>query len=193
MGVLGVSRHCPSETASVCATYKMTLKLANFHRYPTSNANMFSTLLSFTYISVLAALVVATPAASDSATDWKYSVGWDGTVLDASAVGDAVGPANFTASEAASHLEVRFPPPVLHYADATPLSQKRTVGGVYICDDVHWGGKCGYAVQPLYTCIKLGSDWNKKISSFGPDPCTFCYGASGPFSIRVQILTNSCL
>lgn len=118
---------------------------------------MFSTLLSFTYVSVLAALAVATPAAGDSAADWKYSVGWDGTVLDASTVGDAVGPANFTVSDAASHLE------------------KRTVGGVYICDDVHWGGKCGYAVQPLYTCIKLGSDWNKKISSFGPDPCTFCY------------------
>lgn len=156
---------------------------------------MFSTLLSFTYISVLAALAVATPAAGDSAADWKYSVGWDGTVLDASTVGAAVGPANFTASDAASHLEVPFPPLAqdTHDVDATTISQKRTVGGVYICDDVHWGGKCGYAVQPLYTCIKLGSDWNKKISSFGPDPCTFCYGASGPFLIRTQILTISFL
>ncbi|KAH0611913.1 uncharacterized protein H6S33_009965 [Morchella sextelata] len=51
---------------------------------------------------------------------------------------------------------------------------KRTVGGIYLCDDINWGGNCGYAVQPLYTCINMGSDWNDKISSFGPDSGTTC-------------------
>ena len=54
------------------------------------------------------------------------------------------------------------------------------VGGVYICDGTDWTGKCGYAVQPLDTCIVLGSDWKKKIASFGPDQCTICHGASCP-------------
>ncbi|KAI0703274.1 hypothetical protein C8Q76DRAFT_754412 [Earliella scabrosa] len=49
------------------------------------------------------------------------------------------------------------------------------VGGVYICDGTDWTGKCGYAVQPLDTCIVLGSDWKKKIASFGPDQCTICH------------------
>lgn len=48
------------------------------------------------------------------------------------------------------------------------------MGGVFICTDLNWGGKCGYAVQPLDTCINLGSDWKAKISSFGPDLCTRC-------------------
>ncbi|MCJ1229044.1 hypothetical protein MMC12_005708 [Toensbergia leucococca] len=48
------------------------------------------------------------------------------------------------------------------------------IGGVYICADINWGGTCGYAVQPTYTCIDLGSDWDKKISSFGPDESTEC-------------------
>ncbi|KAL5498848.1 hypothetical protein ACEPAH_2203 [Sanghuangporus vaninii] len=54
--------------------------------------------------------------------------------------------------------------------------EKRTPGGVYICTDINWGGTCGYAVQPLDECIRLGPDWDGKISSFGPDPCTACVG-----------------
>ncbi|KAI0692878.1 hypothetical protein BC835DRAFT_1355549 [Cytidiella melzeri] len=85
-------------------------------------------------------------------SDWKYSVGWDGVTLPSSDIG-------------------------------TPLSndthlQKRAVGGVYICTDINWGGTCGYAVQPVGECIVLGSQWNKKISSFGPDQCTVCYASS---------------
>lgn len=54
------------------------------------------------------------------------------------------------------------------------LPQKRNVGGVFICTDINWGGRCGYAVQPVNECIVLGSDWDKQISSFGPDQCTEC-------------------
>ena len=54
--------------------------------------------------------------------------------------------------------------------------QKRTPGGVELCTDINWGGTCGYAVQPLNTCIILGDDWKNKISSFGPDPCQVCFG-----------------
>lgn len=52
--------------------------------------------------------------------------------------------------------------------------EKRALGGVYICTDINWGGTCGYAVQPTYTCIDMGTDWDKKISSFGPDSGTQC-------------------
>jgi hypothetical protein len=37
--------------------------------------------------------------------------------------------------------------------------QKRAAGGVYICTDVDWQGTCGYAVQPLNTCIHLDFPW----------------------------------
>lgn len=62
-------------------------------------------------------------------------------------------------------------------------SQKRNIGGVFICPDVNWGGQCGYAVQALDKCIVLGSDWADKISSFGPDQCTTCT-AYGCVSVR---------
>ena len=42
-------------------------------------------------------------------------------------------------------------------------------------------GTCGYAVQPLNTCIMLGDDWKNKISSFGPDPCQVCFGERTSF------------
>ncbi|KAI0346650.1 hypothetical protein BDW22DRAFT_789809 [Trametopsis cervina] len=112
----------------------------------------FKTLLSLLALATAAAAVPSLPAARDAdPSDWKYAVGWDGTILPSEAIGT---PAN------ATHL------------------QKRTVGGVYICVDINWGGRCGYAVQPLNTCIVLGSDWNKQISSFGPDPCTRCFASS---------------
>ncbi|KAI0703421.1 hypothetical protein BC835DRAFT_1023757 [Cytidiella melzeri] len=60
----------------------------------------------------------------------------------------------------------------------TSRHARRTVGGVYICTDINWGGTCGYAVQAINQCIVLGSDWNKQISSFGPDECTICYAYS---------------
>ncbi|KAL5521459.1 hypothetical protein ACEPAF_2207 [Sanghuangporus sanghuang] len=69
-------------------------------------------------------------------------------------------------------------PTVVHSTSANATStsvEKRTPGGVFICTELNWGGTCGYAVQPLNECIPLGSDWDKQISSFGPDPCTICF------------------
>ncbi|KAJ7218813.1 hypothetical protein C8J57DRAFT_1537328 [Mycena rebaudengoi] len=56
--------------------------------------------------------------------------------------------------------------------------EKRTPGGVFICDELNWGGRCGYAVQPLDVCIQLGSDWTFQISSFRPDDGATCYAYS---------------
>lgn len=64
-----------------------------------------------------------------------------------------------------------LPVPIAH---RHAVSQKRTVGGVYICTDTDWKGTCGYAVQPLNTCIRMGQAWAFQISSFGPDKCTTC-------------------
>jgi hypothetical protein len=47
--------------------------------------------------------------------------------------------------------------------------EARAIGGIYLCTDINYKGRCGYKVQPLYTCITLGSVYNKQISSFGPD------------------------
>lgn len=102
----------------------------------------------------LLAVVSASPTSAEA--DWKYEHGWDGAILPATAVGTPVDNASsnsILASRAAQNI-----------------------GGVYICENINWGGKCGYAVQPLNTCIKLGSDWKDKISSFGPDQCTQCKG-----------------
>lgn len=57
-----------------------------------------------------------------------------------------------------------------------PSSQETNLNPlqIFLCDDINWGGNCGYAVQPLYTCINMGTDWNDKISSFGPDSGTTC-------------------
>ncbi|KAJ6606908.1 hypothetical protein B0H10DRAFT_1956710 [Mycena sp. CBHHK59/15] len=90
--------------------------------------------------------VLASPVEVREERDWKYELGWSGVVSPASSFGTP----NTTDSGLA----------------------KRTVGGIFICVDINWGGTCGYAVQPLNTCITLGSDWNNKISSIGPDPGT---------------------
>ncbi|RPD53470.1 hypothetical protein L226DRAFT_614791 [Lentinus tigrinus ALCF2SS1-7] len=64
---------------------------------------------------------------------------------------------------------------ILPSSDTNLRLEKRNIGGVYICSGTNWGGECGYAVQPLDTCIVLGSDWKNKIASFGPDSCTMCF------------------
>ncbi|KAJ7213461.1 hypothetical protein GGX14DRAFT_563778 [Mycena pura] len=56
--------------------------------------------------------------------------------------------------------------------------EKRTPGGVFICDQLNWTGRCGYAVQRLNECIQLGSDWIFQISSFGPDANALCVAFS---------------
>ncbi|KAH8809266.1 hypothetical protein F5884DRAFT_794994 [Xylogone sp. PMI_703] len=39
--------------------------------------------------------------------------------------------------------------------NSTGSLEKRTVGGVYFCSDAGFEGNCGYAVQPLNTCIPI--------------------------------------
>ncbi|KAF8662054.1 hypothetical protein AX16_001239 [Volvariella volvacea WC 439] len=106
---------------------------------------------------LLAPLVSAIVALAAPTEDWKYGVGWDGTVLPSSSIGTPAG-------------------------NTTELGERglegRAVGGVYICEHLNWGAPCGYAVQPIGQCIVLGSDWKNKISSFGPDPGTICFGYS---------------
>ncbi|KAL7271889.1 hypothetical protein RUND412_005331 [Rhizina undulata] len=59
-------------------------------------------------------------------------------------------------------------------SDHRPELERRATGGIYICADINWGGKCVYAIQPLRTCIDFGNDWNDIVSSFGPDSGTSC-------------------
>ncbi|KAJ6610709.1 RlpA-like double-psi beta-barrel-protein domain-containing protein-containing protein [Mycena sp. CBHHK59/15] len=91
------------------------------------------------FASLLATALTAVVSASPVASnrsDWKYAHGWDGKVIE---VGTAV--------------------------NSTGI-KKRTPGGVFICDELNWSGRCGYA---------LGSDWHDQISSFGPDQGAICY------------------
>ncbi|KAI5120972.1 hypothetical protein M0805_006644 [Coniferiporia weirii] len=123
----------------------------------------FSLFLSSLVAAVLVSLctgVAASPAPiaePKPVEDRKSAVGWDGSALESSAIGV---PAFMNAT--------------------TDELEKRTVGGVFICTDINWGGTCGYAVQPIDECIILGSDWAYKISSFGPDECTTCFAYSQP-------------
>lgn len=138
----------------------------------------------------LATVVLSHAAAISSCDDWKYGVGWNGVVLDPTAIGTP------TFNTTTRSLEVLicswfYRLRIIHIVLPT---QKRTVGGVYICTDVQWHGKCGYAVQPLNECIYLTSPWYKTISSFGPDPGTECLGESTDYrylDMSLRILNSS--
>ncbi|KAJ6558988.1 hypothetical protein B0H10DRAFT_2201296 [Mycena sp. CBHHK59/15] len=101
-------------------------------------------------LCLLSASILASSAAVTGRddSDWKYKVGWSGVVSPASSIGTL----NITTTD-------------------TTLA-KRNIGGIYICTDINWKGDCGYAVQPVNTCINMGSEWYRKISSLGPDPGT---------------------
>ncbi|KAF8585015.1 hypothetical protein K439DRAFT_1632971 [Ramaria rubella] len=106
---------------------------------------MVSLKLSFPVVlAALTNIVIAVP----STIDWKYLHGWDGVVSDPASIGT---PSDETL---AANLIAR--------AASTP-------GGIFICDGQNWTGTCGYAVQPLNTCIVLGDDWDNRIASLGPD------------------------
>ncbi|KAJ6606927.1 hypothetical protein B0H10DRAFT_576856 [Mycena sp. CBHHK59/15] len=108
-------------------------------------------------LCLLSASILASSAAVTGRddSDWKHKVGWSGVVSPASSIGTL----NITTTD-------------------TTLA-KRNIGGIYICTDINWKGDCGYAVQPVNTCINMGSEWYRKISSLGPDPGT-----------RVQLFGN---
>ncbi|KAK6530089.1 hypothetical protein TWF694_003461 [Orbilia ellipsospora] len=100
------------------------------------------------------------------------------TLVLAAIAGTSAVQAMPTAAE--MELREREPFNIIKYEDLATLNlQKRTIGGIYICQDVNWVN-CGYAVQPLVDCIQLTSPWAYSISSFGPDPGTACvlYGTS---------------
>lgn len=41
---------------------------------------------------------------------------------------------------------------------ASPLAlQKRNIGGLRLCDQIHWQGDCWYGILPLNSCIALNS------------------------------------
>ncbi|KAJ7190654.1 hypothetical protein GGX14DRAFT_701775 [Mycena pura] len=110
---------------------------------------------AFTALAV--ALVAGVSATPVPEKDWKYGVGWDGSILDP--------------------LTIGTPAPTSPNAIRSSLVP-RTPGGVFICTDINWGGTCGYAVQPLDVCIFLTAPWYRAISSFGPDPGATCFAYS---------------
>lgn len=59
--------------------------------------------------AAMASLAAATPVDGDDTTDWKYAVGWDGSVLDPSAIGEVVGTVSNETSLEVSPLILRIP------------------------------------------------------------------------------------
>ncbi|KAL9607033.1 MAG: hypothetical protein Q9167_008013 [Letrouitia subvulpina] len=52
--------------------------------------------------------------------------------------------------------------------------EKRSVGGVYFCNDINWGAPCYHRTQELAVCKDLSSTYAGKVSSIGPDQGTKC-------------------
>jgi len=114
--------------------------------------NNYTMVFTAPFLCVALALLTGSATAAPSTSDWKTTLGWDGVVSSPDSIGSPLTPGDLT-TRAAS-----------------------TVGGIFICDQANWNGTCGFAVQPLKTCIVLGTDWNKKISSIGPDFGTVVVG-----------------
>lgn len=148
-----------------------------------------STMMTFHLRSLLAcALVVGQRVlATYAQRDWKRDVGWDGTTVDISAIGDIL--------YYSSAADVQVCTPTLNQMLAHFLIlQKRHTGGVYVCTGANWSGRCAYAINPLNACVILRSDhdltWADSLWSFGPDACTQCESMhSAYYSRRHQCLT----
>ncbi|KAJ7703451.1 hypothetical protein B0H16DRAFT_1638706 [Mycena metata] len=122
--------------------------------------------LMVTFVSALIGLPLSvTAAAAPTPTDWKIALGWNRTVLPS--FGTSVGP--FTPPAGAVPISQKLA------AASTPSSDLGRPGGVFICTDLDWKGKCGYSVPPLNDCVLLASPWLDAISSFGPDPGSTCF------------------
>ncbi|KAJ7489699.1 hypothetical protein B0H11DRAFT_2229722 [Mycena galericulata] len=114
------------------------------------------------FTSAFTALAASTLAAVSASPfqDWKYSLGWDGTVLNPVVIGTPTSPN------------------VVHSA-LVP----RTPSGVYICTGLGFTCTSG-SLAPAgtrssrSTCIDLASPWYDSISSFGPDPGATCFAYS---------------
>jgi len=98
-----------------------------------------------------------------AARDWKYSLGWDGTITESEPwqvipfVGERPGSATAVAS-------------------ASNPKRRSTPGGVYVCTDNGFSGVCQYFITPLGTCFQVAICKQNQISSFAPDPGASCYG-----------------
>ncbi|KAK7059785.1 hypothetical protein R3P38DRAFT_2837864 [Favolaschia claudopus] len=119
-------------------------------------------------VIVLLGLSSSTLAAVAPTFDWKLANGWNQTVLPS--LGTSVGP--FTPPAGA----IKTAPKLA--AEAASAKAQGKPGGVFICEDIHWKGLCGYAVEPLNECILLSDPWLTAISSFGPDPGATCFAFS---------------
>ncbi|QRV89269.1 hypothetical protein RhiJN_17287 [Ceratobasidium sp. AG-Ba] len=109
-------------------------------------------LAVFTALSAVGS-AVATPTGLAPRADWKDQYGWDGK---------SISPVQLDPSNA-----VR-PTPGKPAPAALP-------GGVYWCDNVNFWQPCEY-VNGFSSgqCVEVGSVWNDRISSFGPDFGIIC-------------------
>ncbi|MCJ1269845.1 hypothetical protein MMC22_009738 [Lobaria immixta] len=56
--------------------------------------------------------------------------------------------------------------------------------GLYLCDDINFGGSCRWLQAPFGQCVSLDGDLAYKVSSAGPDKGNWCtlyanYGCTG--------------
>ncbi|QRV74516.1 hypothetical protein RhiJN_02531 [Ceratobasidium sp. AG-Ba] len=116
---------------------------------------MFTARSALAVFAALSAVgsVVATPTGLAPRADWKDQYGWDGK---------SISPVQLDPSNASRPTPGKPAPPTLP-------------GGVYFCDNVNFGAPCNY-VSGMYwnQCVQVGSLWNDRISSFGPDPGLHC-------------------
>ncbi|EJD41327.1 hypothetical protein AURDEDRAFT_169483 [Auricularia subglabra TFB-10046 SS5] len=117
-------------------------------------------MIGLALVAALVAAAAATPtpastaeyAPSPATTEWLYAHNWGGETL----VADASN-AIFTA------------------ANATLERRQNGQGGVFITEDINWGGANLHVLIPLDICVGVVG-WQNRISSFGPDAGFRCFG-----------------
>ncbi|QRV79085.1 hypothetical protein RhiJN_07101 [Ceratobasidium sp. AG-Ba] len=115
---------------------------------------MFTFNLALAAIAALFSVGVdASPVALVARADWKDQYGWDGKVTT---------PVQLDPSNAVKPTPGKPAP--------AALSQ-----GVFFCTDANFKGNCVY-VSGFNSgqCVGVGSDFNDKVSSFGPDQGITC-------------------
>ncbi|QRV74523.1 hypothetical protein RhiJN_02539 [Ceratobasidium sp. AG-Ba] len=115
---------------------------------------MFTVKLALAAFAALFSVSVdASPVALVARADWKDQYGWDGK---------AITPVQLDPSNAVKPTPGKPAP--------AALSQ-----GVFFCTDANFKGNCVY-VHGFNSgqCVGVGSDFNDKVSSFGPDQGITC-------------------
>ncbi|KAI4214039.1 MAG: hypothetical protein LQ351_003443 [Letrouitia transgressa] len=72
--------------------------------------------------------------------------------------------------------------PVPDPEPAAEAPEKRSVGGVYFCNDINWGAPCYHRTQDLAVCKDLSSTYAGKVSRAG---CLPTYG--DPYDGHLEI------